>query len=227
RGLTPVSIPEVTDVLVVGGGPAGLAAAIAARAKGLRVAGADHRIPPIDKPCGEGLMPAAVDALERLGVSIGTGIPFRGIRFLGDGASVDASFPTGHGLGVRRTALHSALAQRAAESGALLLWGACVDLRALAKVAIDGREVRCRWVIGADGGNSHVRRWAGLDARRGESRRFAFRRHYAAVPWTDCMEIYWADGCQIYVTPVSSREICVSVISRTAQLRVSDALTRV
>jgi menaquinone-9 beta-reductase len=42
-----------TDVFVIGGGPAGLAAAIAARAKGLRVTVADGGVPPIDKPCGE------------------------------------------------------------------------------------------------------------------------------------------------------------------------------
>ena len=59
-----------TDVFVVGGGPAGLAMAIAARQRGFRVVVADGQQPPIDKACGEGLMPDGLAALERLGVSV-------------------------------------------------------------------------------------------------------------------------------------------------------------
>src|SRR6267378_2491580 len=44
-----------TEILVIGGGPAGLAAAIAARKKGFEVTVADGAKPPIDKACGEGL----------------------------------------------------------------------------------------------------------------------------------------------------------------------------
>jgi flavin-dependent dehydrogenase len=46
------------------------------------------------------------------------------------------------------------------------------------------------------------------------------------APWTDCMEIYWGEGCQIYVTPVSAHEVCVALISRTPELRLQEALRR-
>ena len=59
-----------TDVFVIGGGPAGLAAAIAARQKGLRVIVADGAEPPIDKACGEGLMPDGLAALGHLGIQL-------------------------------------------------------------------------------------------------------------------------------------------------------------
>jgi len=64
---------------------------------------------PIDKPCGEGLMPDGRAALEQLGISIPaeTGYSFRGIRFVSGELRVDASFPNGMGQGVRRTILHS------------------------------------------------------------------------------------------------------------------------
>ena len=58
------------DIVVVGGGPVGLAAAIAARQRGLEVLVADKSRPPIDKPCGEGVMPEGVSALRVLGVHV-------------------------------------------------------------------------------------------------------------------------------------------------------------
>jgi len=65
-----LDIPRQSDVFIVGGGPAGLAAAIALRARGFGVTVADPALPPIDKACGEGLMPNALRTFERLGVSL-------------------------------------------------------------------------------------------------------------------------------------------------------------
>src|SRR5205085_7227751 len=114
-----MQMPNETDVVVVGGGPAGLAAAIAARAKGFRVVVADCARPPIEKPCGEGLLPDALAGLRALGITVhdADSFAFRGIRFIGSGHSVDASFPAGHGLGVRRTVLHQLMIDRAAGVG--------------------------------------------------------------------------------------------------------------
>ena len=64
-----------------------------------------------------------------------------------------------------------------------------------------------RWLVGADGQNSGVRRDAALDATRSLSTRFGFRRHYQVAPWTDFVEVYWGDGFQVYVTPVSPDSI--------------------
>src|SRR5579872_4978040 len=124
-----MTIPRETDVFIAGGGPAGLAAAIAARERGLSVVVADICQPPIEKPCGEGLMPDALAALRRLGVTIGpeASYPFSGIRFLGGDAVAEASFPDGCGLGVRRPALHQLLVDGAWQSGARLLWNSRVS----------------------------------------------------------------------------------------------------
>ena len=56
------------DVLIVGGGPAGLATAISCAQAGLSVTVAEPRTGPVDKACGEGLMPAAVRRLAAIGV---------------------------------------------------------------------------------------------------------------------------------------------------------------
>jgi menaquinone-9 beta-reductase len=215
-----------TDVFIAGGGPAGLAAAIAAVERGFRAVIADYAQPPIDKACGEGLMPDALAALRALGVTLGPGdgFPFRGIRFLEPGASVDASFPSGVGWGVRRTVLHRLLWQRAAELGVNFLWRTQVTGLHPHGVCLEGRVLTSRWVIGADGPNSLVRRWAGLDRFRRNSFRLALRRHYHARPWTDCMEIYWGPAFQLYVTPVNANEVCVALLSRRRDLRLQEAL---
>jgi flavin-dependent dehydrogenase len=224
----PYQLPKLTDVFVVGGGPAGLAAAIALRARGFGVTVADPGIPPIDKTCGEGLMPDGLVALARLGVTLNPqhSFPFRGIRFLGGGSSVDASFPSGAGCGIRRKYLHQALIDRAEQAGAILLWGTRVTGLTDTGVMVDGGVAPCRWVVGADGENSRVRQWAGLDDARGASLRFGFRRHYRIAPWTDCVEIHWGAGCQIYVTPIGHEEICVVVLSRDSHLRLDQVLPR-
>jgi flavin-dependent dehydrogenase len=224
--LPKLALPKQTGVFIVGGGPAGLAAAIALRTRGFAVTVADPARPPIDKTCGEGLMPDGIEALSRLGVTLHPQhfFPFRGIRFVGNGASVDASFPNGTGAGIRRTHLHQALIDRAHNAGATLLWGVRVKGLHESGVMLDHGPVECRWVVGADGENSRVREWAALDKPRGVSRRFGFRRHYQISPWSDCVEIYWGPGCQIYVTPMSPQEVCVVMISRDSHLRLDQAL---
>src|SRR5580692_476551 len=95
------------DVFVIGGGPVGLATAIAARRNGLSVTLADGAGPNIDKACGEGLLPDGLSAMLELGVRLPLAGSFalRGIRFIGENVSIAAEFPDGHGRGIRRTVL--------------------------------------------------------------------------------------------------------------------------
>jgi flavin-dependent dehydrogenase len=216
-----------TDVFVIGGGPAGLAAGIAARQSGLRVVVADGAQTPIDKTCGEGLMPDGLLALQGLGITLkaGDGHPFRGIRFLSSSLSADALFPCGGvGFAVRRTTLHRIMADRAADAGVELLWQTAVTGISGEEVRLGNRTVRAKWIVGADGVNSRVRHWAGLDAHAGTDLRYAFRRHYRVAPWSDHMEVYWGDRSQGYATAVSGEEVCVAVASHDAKLRVKQAL---
>ena len=204
-----------TDVFVVGGGPAGLAAAIAASQQGLRVIVADRAQPPIDKACGEGLMPDSLEVLAQLGVSLDgceTGT-FHGIRFIGPESSVAAEFPLGRGRGIRRVLLHQLLLEQAQTCGVQMLWGARVSAIRDDAVLVNGRVVTCRWIVGADGQNSRVRDWAGLSAGGG-TQRIGLRQHFRVLPWSDYVEIYWGSHGQAYVTPVGREEICVALISR-------------
>ena len=126
-------------------------------------------------------MPDALVSLARLGVTLRPEhcFPFRGIRFLGGGDAVDASFPNGGGVGIRRTHLHQALIDRAEEAGATLLWGTTVKGLSASGVTLDRGVVNCGWVVGADGENSRVPvGWPGDDTA--QVLRFGFP---APLPW--------------------------------------------
>ena len=214
-----------TDVLVIGGGPAGLAAAIAARRKGLDVTVADGARPPIDKACGEGLMPDTLTALRELGIVIqpGDGRIFRGMRFLDETTSAEAHFPELAGFAIRRTLLHQKMVGRAQECGVSLFWDAPVTGLAKDGAIVSGTLLRANWIIGADGIGSRVRRWSALDSNSRSRVRFAQRRHYRIEPWSDCVEVHWGRKMQAYVTPLGNGETCVVLISRDSHLRLEEA----
>jgi flavin-dependent dehydrogenase len=207
------------DLLIAGGGPAGLATALYATARGLQVVVVEPRSAPVDKACGEGLMPAAVSALHRLGVNP-PGLPFYGIRYVDTKRAVVGRFAGDPGLGVRRTRLHEALASAVAATGIEVATGR------VGEVAQDDRSVRAaglraRWLVAADGLHSPIRRSVGLAAparrrdRPGQPARFGLRRHFAVPPWTDLVEVHWATGAEAYVTPVAPD--CVGIAFLTTE----------
>lgn len=214
----PADPTGADDVVIVGAGPAGLATAIACRLAGLEVTLLDARRPPLDKACGEGLMPDGVAILAELGVGLDDlrSHPFRGIRWCDGGVVAEGSFPGLPGLGIRRLDLHHALQRRAEQSGARILWGRRATALEADGVTTDHGLVRGRWIIGADGLRSKVRRWAGL-ARESSPRvdgrsRFGVRRHFALAPWCDRVEVHWATSCEAYVTPVAADEVGVAML---------------
>ncbi|MGW2564217.1 NAD(P)/FAD-dependent oxidoreductase [Streptomyces sp. NPDC001514] len=203
------------DLLVAGGGPAGLATAIHGALSGLEVVVAEPRPTPVDKACGEGLMPGAVRALGKLGVTV-AGRPFQGIRYVDGltGRTAEARFRAGHGLGVRRTGLHTALAERAAELGVRIV------PRRLGPVHQDGRGVTAggltaRYLVAADGLHSPTRRALGLSAPPAPRRpaRYGLRRHYTVEPWSDMVEVHWSARSEAYVTPLAPDLVGIAVLT--------------
>ena len=198
------------DVLVAGGGPAGLATAIRCAQAGLSVTVAEPRDAPIDKACGEGLMPSAVVRLAALGVRP-SGHPLRGIRYLDASHRVDALFRHGNGLGVRRTALHAALAARVAELSIPVLPARVTSVTRQGD-GVTAAGVRARDLGAAAGLPSASRRAAGLDPPRARHPRYGLRRHYRLAPWSDLVEVHWAAGAEAYVTPVAGDLVGVAIL---------------
>jgi len=214
------------DVFVVGGGPAGLVAAIAARNKGLEVIVADGGRFPIEKACGEGLMPGTVRLLRELGVEFRTsdGREFRGVRFVDKNKQAQADFHNGPGLGIRRGKLHSRLVEAAKDSGATLLWNSPVTELRRDGVRAGNEVFSARWIIGADGSGSRIARWSGLKKSARPAYRFARQQHFAVKPWSGYVEVYWSASSQAYVTPVGENEICIAMLGDDPHAKMSGLL---
>ncbi|HEY2028379.1 MAG TPA: NAD(P)/FAD-dependent oxidoreductase [Myxococcales bacterium] len=200
------------DVAVVGGGPAGLAAAIRCVRRGFRTVCFERQRAPVDKACGEGLMPAGVRELVDLCV-LPVGRPFRGIRYVQeDGKAVEGRFADGEGLGVRRLELSRVLAAEAVSRGVQLRDASVLTAThgaASVEVRTDGEAFEARLVIAADGLHSPLRRAAGLEEPSTGPQRFGLRRHFRVERPGDFVEVHWAKGCEAYLTPVG--DTCVNV----------------
>ncbi|MFQ5791724.1 MAG: NAD(P)/FAD-dependent oxidoreductase [Acidobacteriota bacterium] len=240
------------DLAIVGGGPAGLATAIFAAQRGLSSVVLDRRELPLDKPCGEGLMPPGVRLLQEMGVVLppGSYTPFSGIRYVdGQGEAsaktrgesdpaaaraliAEGRFRTGPGWGIRRTVLIEGMVRRALELGCVLRYGVGAGqwhVKADGSVQVDTHAgpVRARWLIGADGLHSRIRRDAGLDISSPGPARYGTRRHFKIRPWSSSLvEVQWTDGAEAYLTPVGSQEMGVAFLCSGKATRFALLLER-
>jgi menaquinone-9 beta-reductase len=214
------------DALIAGGGPAGLAAAIALRQKGLDVLVADALFPPIDKACGEGLMPDAQKDLAALGIQVTAqdGAAFDGIAFLSGRHYAAARFERGTGMGIRRLQLHLLMVERCRQLGVRLAWGSRIGAVQNQPWTVDGESCSYRYAVGADGQSSRVRQSIGLGQGNVLSRRFGARCHYRVRPWSRMVEVHWGDLGQAYITPVGPEEICVATVARSPATRMEAVL---
>ncbi len=212
---------RVRDAVVVGGGPAGLAFAAFAAERGLDVLVLERRDGPLDKACGEGLLPAGVRALEPLGIL--ARVPpadraaLRAIRWI-DAAGGEArlALPPPGGVAIRRTALSAALLARAREAGAEVRQGAPVvrHRRRPDAIVAEGPfgEAAARVLVAADGLNSPTRRREGLALPPRGPARYGIRRHFAVAPWSEEVEVHFGDRAEAYVWPSGPERVGVALL---------------
>jgi flavin-dependent dehydrogenase len=179
----------------------------------------ERRHGPVDKACGEGLMPHALTMLRTLGVEA-PGKPFHGITYIDGQRRVTGRFHGGAGRGVRRTALHAGLLEAATAAGVR------IEHAEIGPVNQTATSVHCsgfqaRYLAAADGLHSPIRAALGLARPSGGARRWGIRRHHVITPWSDCVEVYWSDDAEAYVTPVA--DDCVGVAILTSRKGGFDA----
>lgn len=201
------------DLVIVGGGPVGLATACYAAIRGRSAVVIERCTGAVDKACGEGLMPPGVARLQRLGVEIpeAWSHPFRGIRYIDGEYTAEADFLEGPGLGVRRLALSEALRARARGLGVEIREGveALEFTEAGDQVALmtSAGAVSGRWLVAADGLHSQIRKRAGFAVTQAPKRRLGVRRHFTVRPWSPFVEVWWQEGVEAYVTPVGPERV--------------------
>jgi flavin-dependent dehydrogenase len=200
------------DLLISGGGPAGLFTALHASRAGLEVAVVEPRAAPIDKACGEGLMPGGLRRLQQIGLGP-AGHDLRGIRYVRGGRTAEARFRSGLGRGVRRIELHNALSQAAAAAGIRVERGSIHSVSQQSD-CIHAGGFQARYLVAADGLHSPLRRSLGLTVPVGRTKRWGIRRHVEITPWSDFVEVHWGDDAEAYLTPVGERLLGIAILSR-------------
>jgi 2-polyprenyl-6-methoxyphenol hydroxylase-like FAD-dependent oxidoreductase len=171
-------------------------------------------------------MPDGLAALAKVGIHLtaSAGAPFQGIRFIDAAGEVRAKFISGLGYGFRRPVLHSILIEKALAAGADVRWRQRVDGISEGSLVVNGEPIRSRYIIGADGITSRIRKQANLEHGRVLRRRYGFRRHYSIAPWSPYVEVHWGDRGQMYITPIAADSICVAFITADQHLHFDEAL---
>ena len=236
------------EVVVVGAGPAGSAAAAWAARSGREVLVVDMAAFPRDKACGDGLTPRAVLELRRLGLGdwLDGHIRHHGLRMAGFGADVQVPWPgrsfPALSSAVPRTELDDRIRKAAEASGAGMLLGRkAVDVardragRVEAVLLADGTRVRCRWLIVADGARSPLGRALGRRWHRQTVYGVAVRGYLpsprSAEPWISSdLELRSPEGQVLpgygWIFPLGNGEVNIGVGALATARRPADVALR-
>ncbi|HEX6275492.1 MAG TPA: FAD-dependent monooxygenase [Polyangiaceae bacterium] len=217
----------MSDVIVVGGGPAGACLAWLLGRRGLEVELLEQSRFPREKPCGEGLLPGGLEALRASGLAgrVG-GEPLSGVRYhVADGGVRAAFREDAQGLGQKRLRLDAALfAAAASVPGVRAREGARIEAPVVERdrvvgVVVDGEVRRARAVVAADGSSSTLRRALGLE-RTAPARRVGIRAHFRlARPVGRDIQIFLRSGYELYVTPLPENEVLVAALAHQDVVR--------
>ncbi len=228
----------VWDVLVVGGGPSGAAAAYWLAEAGHRVLIVEKKRFPREKTCGDGLTPRAVHQLEAMGLGdrLADHLRFDGLRSIAHGVTLELAWPEhplypSYGYVVRRRDLDEMVAQQAVKAGATL-WPAAEAVEPIVEGGLvtgalvhrkesgADESVRARYVIVADGANSRFGRALGTARDRSYPMGMALRGYFKSPrhdePWIEShLDLHDRNGANLpgygWLFPVGDGTVNVGV----------------
>ncbi len=209
------------DLFVVGGGPGGCACALAAARRGLRAALFEPGKAGRDRPCGEGILPMGVVALQRLGFQalLDRGRPFPGARFCLEGVPpLEADFPR-PGVALLRPDLQGALDRAVSDAEGIERFRETVQPRAASggfEVASEsGPPLRARHLVVADGSEGSAAPWLERPGMKAGGRLGLRARFQEAEP-LDRVQAHLLADFEIYLTPLSGGMVNAAVLLEKA-----------
>jgi flavin-dependent dehydrogenase len=121
------------------------------------------------------------------------------------------------------------MSQRAEELGVELIcgvtpkgWDVVGDGRVL--IEMGSHNLESRFLVGADGLHSKIRRAIGVERASRGPKRYGIRRHFEVEPWSPFVEVHWAEGAEAYVTPVGAKEVGVAILWSEKRARFDELL---
>lgn len=218
------------DVVILGGGPAGLSAAQVAARNGLCTLLVDRHTLPADEPSGEGLFPMAVTRLARLGISrsdlLRFGRTFSTVRFVCEsGDRIDARLAEGPGIALSRWQLSALLLSRARRQPLLHVREGVParveqSRQGRATVIVGGATLTPPLVIAAEGAYPGTRR---ASAEPRPDARHAVRQQFATRLFSEHVEVHFCDGARAFVVPLADDRVEITCIwDRARPVRVGD-----
>jgi geranylgeranyl reductase family protein len=231
-------MPDRYDVLVIGGGPSGAAAAYWLAQRGRRVLVVEKKRFPREKTCGDGLTPRAVRELHAMGLAEPSRdyLRYDGLRSIAHGVTLELAWPDHpdfppYGYVIRRRDLDEMVAGQAVKAGATLwpaseateplIEGGLVTGAVVHRKESGSREpVRARYLVVADGANSRFGRALGVARDRsyplGMAVRGYFESPYHNDPWIEShLDLRDRDGNHLpgygWVFPVGDGTVNVGV----------------
>ena len=226
------------DVLVIGGGPSGAAAAYWLAQQGRRVLVVEKKRFPREKTCGDGLTPRAVRELHCMGLAepLTDYLRYDGLRSIAHGVTLELAWPDHpefppYGYVVRRRELDETVVGQAVKAGATL-WPAAeatdplVEGGLVTGAVVHRKEsgtrepVRARYLVVADGANSRFGRALGAARDRSYPLGMAVRGYFESPfhddPWIEShLDLRDRDGNHLpgygWVFPVGDGTVNVGV----------------
>jgi 2-polyprenyl-6-methoxyphenol hydroxylase-like FAD-dependent oxidoreductase len=196
------------EVAIVGGGPVGLYSALLLAKLGFAVSLFEKRAFPIDKVCGQGIMPKGHELLKKIGIHFNqeNSFEFEGIQYNDKDIRIEGLLSS-NGIAVKRSELSSLLYEKCKTNKLISIYQEKLcqveAFNTMSRLTFEsGLQKEFRFVLACDGLNSKVRKLCGVEQISKKRLRYGARFHFKDTRPSNLVQVHWAKNIEAYITPV-------------------------